>query len=150
MSWLAQLRMLADVLLAAVLAGAVGWERESAGKQAGLRTHIVVGVCGALALSVVETILARYQGAPQTLRMDPVRGLEAVVTGVSFIVAGTIFVARDKRHVLGLTTGASVLASALLGCAVAMHVYALAIGTTVLLLIVLRGLSALERHAREP
>ena len=150
MGWLGQLRMLADVLLAAVLAGALGFEREAAGKQAGLRTHVLVGASGALALSIVETIIARYQGAPPTLRMDPIRGLEAVVTGVSFIVAGTIFVARGKNKVLGLTTGASVLAAALLGCAVAMHAYALAVGTTLLLLVALRGLSALERHGNGP
>ncbi len=78
------------------------------------------------------------------VRSDPVRIIEAVVTGVSFLGAGTIVLRRGKRQVEGLTTAASILFTAAVGVCVALSQVVLAIGATVLVLITLRGLGLLE------
>ena len=132
------LAIMLRLVVAMVLAGAMGWERESTGKAAGLRTHMLVGMGAALFVSLAELVVRDFRHAGDALRFDPLRILEAVVAAVGFLGAGTIFVSRNEDHVKGLTTAASIWATAGVGIAVGLERFALATGTTVLILVVLR------------
>lgn len=122
--------------IAALLAGVLGWEREATGKSAGLRTHMLVGVSAALFVVLGGVLVERFDAHPAPLRLDPIHTLSAVATGVSFLGAGTIFVSRGG--VQGLTTAASILATAAVGAAVGLERYVLAAGVTLLVLMILR------------
>ena len=81
----------------------------------------------------------------QIIRSDSVRIIEAVITGISFLGAGTIF--RDRRsHVTGLTTAASLLFSGGIGVAIALRQWIIAVGATLLVLLVLRVLNWVENR----
>lgn len=126
-----------------VLAGAIGWDREAKGKAAGLRTHMLVGLSATLFLSLGDLMLKMFATAGDPVRSDPIRVIEATVAGISFLGAGTIFVSRGTQQVQGLTTAASLLATAAVGLAVGLERYVLAVGATVLVLVVLRAIPAL-------
>lgn len=142
------LENLLQVVVAALLAGVLGWERESLGKPAGLRTHLLVAVGATLAMAVGDSIIARFNdGLSDWLRMDPLRVMEAVLTGIGFLCAGTIISRRDREQVSGLTTAASLWATAVVGLAVGAGRYVLAAGATAIIFGILRGLGYLEhRH----
>jgi putative Mg2+ transporter-C (MgtC) family protein len=81
----------------------------------------------------------------QRVQIDPLRLMEAVVAGVSFIGAGTIFAGRGRDTVTGITTAASLLVAAIIGAAVGLRYYLLALLATMLTLLVLTTLRLLER-----
>lgn len=139
-----ELNLLLRLLVALSLAGVLGWEREKAGKAAGIRTHMLVGFGAALFVILGELFLLRFKEFDENLRFDPIRIIEAVVTGVSFLGAGTIFVSRGRERVEGLTTAASIWATAAVGVAVGIERYTLAVGSVILAFIVLRTLSFLD------
>ena len=129
------------LLVAIVLGGAIGWERESAGKPAGVRTHMLVASAAALFVALGDAVLERFaaqamQGA--VIQSDPVRIIEAIVTGVSFLGAGTIFVSHGRERVEGLTTAATIWVTAAVGIAVGLERFFLAAGCTVIVFVVLR------------
>ena len=134
------LNYLLRLLVAALLTGILGWEREDRGKAAGLRTHMMVGVSAALFVSVGEFMIARYRDEGELMRLDMIGILGAVVSGISFLGAGTIFVSKGDNSVQGLTTAASLLATAAVGVTAGLERYVLAVGATLLLLIILRVL----------
>lgn len=140
-----QIQILAQVLLAMILGGVIGFDRESADKPAGLRTHMLVAGAGALLVSlstlIVEASTVDLGGS--IIRSDPIRIVEAVITGVSFLGAGTILRRTEKGHVEGLTTAASILMATAVGICVAISETLLAIGVTVMALLVLRGVKYL-------
>lgn len=136
-----ELTVLGRLVLAIVFAGLIGWDRERKGRPAGLRTHMLVGLASALLVGLGEVYVARHPEAT----IDPLRVLEAVVTGVSFLGAGTVFVSKG-RGVQGLTTAASIWAVSAVGVAVGLGEYIIATGTTVLALIVLIAATGLEQH----
>jgi putative Mg2+ transporter-C (MgtC) family protein len=128
------------IALAAVLAGAVGAEREWTGKWAGLRTHMLIAV-GATLLAH----LSMRPGATGVLgTWDGGRIAAQIVTGVGFIGAGTILQSRGAVH--GLTTAAGLWVAAAVGIAVGFADYAAATVTTVALLTILTALRPLERR----
>lgn len=127
-----------------ILAGALGWERERAGKAAGLRTHILVGVGAVLFVVLGEAFVEKFRHYDPAMRFDPIRIVEAIVTGISFLGAGIIFVAREQGRVTGLTTAASIWVTSAVGMAVALERYFLAVGSTVIIFAVLRVLLFLE------
>lgn len=135
---LGQLAVLGNMLLAMALGSAIGWEREISEKPAGFRTHMLVAGAAALFVAVGDTLVAK-QAAGDAVRTDPIRIVEAVITGVSFLGAGTIIHLRGSGRVEGLTTGASLLFVAGLGICVAIHQFVLAIGATLIVLAVLYG-----------
>jgi putative Mg2+ transporter-C (MgtC) family protein len=141
-----ELRMLAGAAIALLLGGIIGWEREHAGKWAGLRTHMLVCLAAFMFVKTGELLIidAQKRYSSEMLRADPVRILEAIMTGLAFIGAGTIFRDKDKNVARGLTTAASLLCVAPLGVAVAIERYILAAGATLIILFVLRGLLWLE------
>ena len=141
------LDILLKLLLAAVLSGVLGWEREAFGKQAGLRTHILVGMSAALFVGLGGALMSHFGRQVEDMRYDPIRVIEATVAAISFLGAGTIFVSRDRGEtVKGLTTAAALWATAGVGLAVGLERYVLAIGATVLIFVVLHVLGRLERR----
>lgn len=114
------LEMTLRLLLAAALGAAIGYQRERAGKVAGLRDHILITV-GA-ALFTVASIFG-FSGA-----VDPSRVAAGVVAGVGFIGAGVIF--RGEEGVAGLTTAASIWVTAAIGLAAGAGLYLLAVIVT--------------------
>jgi putative Mg2+ transporter-C (MgtC) family protein len=145
-NWVAQLGIIGEVALAMLLGGFIGMERESADKPAGFRTHMLVAGAAALLVGLGDALLLRFHaGADDSIRADPIRIVEAIITGISFLGAGTIFRRGAGRSVEGLTTAASLLLSGAIGISVALRQFILAGGITALALIVLRGLTFFER-----
>ncbi len=141
----AQLVLLIRLLAAGLLSGALGWEREAARKPAGLRTHMLVGIASALFTILAELAVVDYPGEADGMRADPIRVIQAVAIGVGFLGSGVIFVSKSGDSVLGLTTAGSVWATAAIGIAAGLGYYVLAIGATLILLLVLRGLARFDR-----
>ena len=139
-----QLVTLLRVSIAMALGSLIGFERERMERPAGLRTHMLVAGAAALFVSLGDVLTRDFsielnQGA---VRTDPIRVIEAIVTGVSFLGAGTII--RDSGQIHGLTTAASLLFSAAIGLSVALGQFVLAVGLAGLALLTLRGLRRLE------
>ena len=128
------------LVIAAVLSGLVGFEREIHGRAAGFRTHILVCVGAALITMVSMYIAEIYQGTAQT---DPARIAAQIVTGVGFLGAGTIL--RFRASVKGLTTAASLWTVAGIGLALGCGFYVGAMGTTAIVLVVLLFFGRMER-----
>lgn len=101
---------------AALLGAVVGFERELRDKPAGLRTHILVGATACLLVSLGQRAVSL--APPGLVQTDPIRVMQTVILGISFLGAGTIFVKRGSGRVAGLTTAASILVTAALGLAV--------------------------------
>jgi putative Mg2+ transporter-C (MgtC) family protein len=134
-----QVAVLGNLLLAMLLGAVVGWERELSDKPAGFRTHMLVAGAAALFVAIGDILVAVQVADTGTVRTDPIRIVEAVITGVSFLGAGTIIHMRGSGRVEGLTTGASLLFVAGVGICVGIHQLLLAAGATLLVLLVLVG-----------
>ena len=124
--------------LAIVLGGVIGLDRERAGKPAGFRTHMLVAGAAAFLVALGELIDIRYANAvgDELIRSDPVRVLQTIVTGISFLGAGTIL-RHKKGPIEGLTTAATLLFAATIGIAVGVAAYLLAIVATALVVLIL-------------
>jgi putative Mg2+ transporter-C (MgtC) family protein len=131
-----QLGLLLQLGLAVLCGGAIGMERELSGKPAGLRTNILICV-GATLFTVLSLKLAGARG-------DPARIAAQILPGVGFIGAGTILHARGA--VTGLTSAATIWVVAAIGMALGDGAYTEALGTTLLVMMVLAGLGFLETH----
>jgi putative Mg2+ transporter-C (MgtC) family protein len=131
-----QFDLLLRLGLAVLLGGAIGFERELSGKPAGLRTNILICV-GATLFTVLSLKLAGARG-------DPARVAAQILPGVGFIGAGTILHARGA--VTGLTSAATIWVVAAIGMALGGGAYTEALGTTLLVMLVLAGLGYLETH----
>lgn len=133
-----QLYILLDVAIAMFLSGIVGFEREVSNKPAGFRTNMIVGGASCLLFSlglfIVDFLHKENYG--ELLQLDPLRVIEAIVVGVSFIGAGTILKSSDGDKVNYLTTAATVLFSAAIGIAIALQQYIIGAGATSLILLV--------------
>lgn len=122
-------RILVRLLLAALLGGLLGYERERQGKAAGVRTHMLVAMGAALFVLV-----------PQQAGMaiaDLSRVMQGIVTGVGFLGAGAIIKHRSEEDVQGLTTAAGVWMTAAIGVACGLGRESTAVLSTVLALVVL-------------
>src|SRR5688500_16427080 len=150
MTWansLMQFGIIGEVALAMLLGGVIGFEREMADKPAGFRTHMLVAGAAALLVGLGDAMLRRFaMDTSVNASSDPIRIVEAIVTGISFLGAGTIFRRDRSEQVEGLTTAASILLCAAVGISVALRQFVLAVGVTVLALIVLRGLTFIEKR----
>src|SRR5690554_4703499 len=138
LAWL-RLDLLIRLLLAAILGGLIGLEREISGKPAGLRTNILICVGAAL---LTELSLGIGLLTPERPNADPARIAAQIVSGIGFLGAGTIIQARGS--VVGLTTAATLWVVAAIGMAVGAAAYVEAIGTSVLVIAVLVLLRRLE------
>lgn len=133
------------LVVAGALGAILGWERERAGKSAGFRTHIAVGIASALYTALAELSVDAFDNR-QTLRSDPIRAIQAVAVGIGFLGAGMIVVSRSGDRIVNLTTAASVWATAAIGIAAGLARFRLAVGATILLVLVLRGLARFDTH----
>lgn len=129
------------LLLAVLLSGLVGLEREASGRAAGFRTHILVCVGSTLIMLTALHLSELLRGV---VPVDPGRFAAQVVSGIGFLGAGTIIQIRDS--VKGLTTAASLWTAAGIGLAIGSGFYVGALATTALVLLVLFILSRVERR----
>jgi putative Mg2+ transporter-C (MgtC) family protein len=141
-----QFGILGQCALAMVLGALIGVDRELARKPAGLRTHMLVAGASALIVNLAEVSVMHFNAmlGDGFVQADPVKIFVAVVTGISFLGAGTIIRQNHETRVSGLTTAASLLFSAVIGMSVALSQYVLAVGSTVLAIFVLWILGRLE------
>lgn len=128
---------IASLLIAAVLGGLIGLEREAEQRPAGLRTYMLV--CVGSSLFTILSINA-FPGEPPR---DTARVAAQIVTGIGFLGAGTVWRSRD--HVTGLTTAAGLWVAAAIGMAVGAGLGLLALAATILVLIVLAVMLRIER-----
>jgi putative Mg2+ transporter-C (MgtC) family protein len=152
-----ELNILGHSLIALLFGGVIGFERGVAGKWAGLRTHMLVCVGAMLLVNVGELLIGHVQNfvRPENtrgeavqivLRSDPIRMIEAIMTGVAFLGAGMVFRDPARNVARGLTTAASLLVTASIGIAVAMDRLLLAVGVTLILFFVLFVLGRVEHR----
>lgn len=131
LSWL---EILLRVALAAVLGGAIGFERELREREAGLRTHMLVAVGAALFTLVSAYAWTDWHFSNASgVVYDPTRIAAQVVTGIGFLGAGAII--RQGLSVRGLTTAATLWVVAAIGMATGAGFYTAAVITTVLVLL---------------
>lgn len=129
-----RLELLLQLVLAVLLGGAIGLERELKGKPAGLRTNILI-IMGATLFTVLSFRLAQGRG-------DPARVAAQILPGVGFIGAGTILHLRGS--VTGLTSAATIWVVAAIGMALGAGAYVEALGTAFVVMAVLAGLGRAE------
>lgn len=146
-----QLWILLDVLIACVLGGILGYERETKNKPAGLRTNMYIAGAAALLLSLGKFIAnsMELEIAEDSLGIDPTRIIHAIIVGVSFIGAGTILKSSKKETVKYLTTASMILFSAGVGISVALKLYYIAVGVTIVGLILNTGIRTLYHTAND-
>jgi putative Mg2+ transporter-C (MgtC) family protein len=129
------------LLVAIVIGGLIGFDRQRSDKPAGLRTHMLVALG-----SASFTLLGFEVGAHLSPRtgegFDPTRVLQGVIGGIGFLGAGAII--QNRGHVSGITTAASVWVAGALGAAAGVGAYVLAGVTTVLAFVILSFLVRLE------
>ncbi len=133
MNWQWEIEMLLRLVLAVLLSGIIGMEREALNKSAGFRTHILVGI-GACLMMIISLSMPFIRmpgdfGATGS-NSDPARIAAQVVSGIGFLGAGAIMSSSGK--VRGLTTAASLWAVAGIGLCVGAGLYVTAIGASVL------------------
>jgi putative Mg2+ transporter-C (MgtC) family protein len=125
------IELMVRILMAFVLGGLLGIEREQIGRPAGLRTHMLV-----CAGSTCFTLASAYGFDGQGTIRDPTRIAAQIVTGIGFLGAGTIF--RTQSTVRGLTTAANIWLVAAIGLLLGAGMYWIAIFTTLLAYVTLR------------
>ncbi len=139
--------ILSRLLIAAVAGGIIGLERSYHGRPAGLRTHTLVCVSSSLLMLLTVFQWELLSQVPlDTLRVDPTRMAQGIMTGIGFLGAGVIM--KENLTVRGLTTAASVWITAAIGIIIGMGFFAAAGTATVITLLVLSSLGWLERKLR--
>jgi putative Mg2+ transporter-C (MgtC) family protein len=133
-----QLEMCVRLLVATLLSGVIGFERERAGHSAGLRTHMLVGLGSAL-----FTVLSIFAFGPG----DPGRVAAQIVTGIGFIGAGTIIQRQNRPNSLhGLTTAAGIWAVSAIGMACGAGLYIVGAFSTLLAVFLLSALAIVSQR----
>ena len=134
---LRQMVSLVTRLLTAMILGAlVGAQRESIGKPAGLRTHMLVAMGAAL------FVLAPLEAG---MELDGIsRVIQGIVTGIGFIGAGAILKLQEKREIEGLTTAAGIWMTAAIGIAAGLGRWGLALVSTILTWVTLSVIGKIE------
>ncbi|MGK4178417.1 MgtC/SapB family protein [Lapidilactobacillus dextrinicus] len=145
---LTYLEIIIRLVMAIIMGGAIGFEREYKSRPAGMRTHILVCVGATLLALIQEQITAQTvdfaQAQPklmQILTTDQTRIIAQIVSGIGFLGAGTIIM--TKQTVKGLTTAASVWAVAAVGIALGSGLYVIAITGFVAIMLALAVISYL-------
>jgi putative Mg2+ transporter-C (MgtC) family protein len=135
--WIQWGRIAVRLGVAVLLAGLVGLERELRGEQAGLRTHMLVSLGAAL------FTLVPLEMAPGVDSAELVKGIAA---GVGFLGAGAILKRTDEAEIHGLTTAASIWATAAIGMAAGAGWVGAALIATVMCWLILRVLRAVDNY----
>lgn len=135
-----ELDILLRFLLAAVLGAVVGFDRQRTNKPAGLRTHMLVCIGAAVFAGAGVMVLEDFGNGSDEVRLDILRIVAAVATGIGFIGAGVIF--QSGGTVRGLTTAAGIWVTAGIGLLAGLGMPLLATGAAVLAVIVIGVLSS--------
>lgn len=129
------------LVVAVLIGGVIGWDRQRNDKPAGLRTHMLVALG-----SASFTLLGFEVGAHLSPRtgegFDPTRVLQGVIGGIGFLGAGAII--QNRGQVSGITTAASVWVAGALGSAAGLGAYVLAFATVILAFVILRLVAWLD------
>ena len=128
--------------IAAVLGAVVGYERERHNQPAGLRTHMILVVGSALAMTLSINLAMQFR--PDVPNGDPARLAAQVLSGIGFLGAGAIL--RFGTNVRGLTTATSLWSMAVVGLSVGAGYYLVALAATALLILALSALDVVEKH----
>ena len=129
-------QMLLRIIIAVLLGGLVGMQREQAGKPAGVRTHMLV--CLGTAVVVLACAGMGMQYDAQS------RVIQGIVTGIGFIGAGSILKLNEERDIQGLTTAAGLWLTAAIGIACGVGTIGIALITAVVTVIVLALAGVIE------
>jgi putative Mg2+ transporter-C (MgtC) family protein len=132
-----ELEIILKILLAAILGGLIGLEREISQKEAGLRTNILIAM-GSTLLTILSLKLAESSSLA-----DPTRIASQIVTGIGFLGAGAIIQARFAGH--GLTTAATIWTVSAIGISVGMGLYLIALVITIFILVILTAFKSIIR-----
>jgi putative Mg2+ transporter-C (MgtC) family protein len=131
-------RITLRMLLAAILGGILGLEREQQRKAAGLRTHMLVALGAALFV-----LIPQQSGVSDA---DLTRVLQGLVAGVGFLGAGCIIKGQAEEEVKGLTTAANIWLTAAIGMAAGIGREATAVISTLIALLILSSVRRIERY----
>lgn len=123
------------LVVAVILGGLIGLEREIHRKPAGLRTNILICMGAATFMLIAE----KMTSDPSSIA----RLTAGIVTGVGFIGGGAVL--RDQANIYGVTTAATIWVVTSIGIACGMRLYAISIAATILSLLVLTVLSPLDK-----
>ena len=136
-------------VLASVLGGLIGLEREVHGRDAGVRTYLLVSLGSALIMVVSEFLFLKYQGRPSggIFRGDPGRIAAQAITGIGFLGAGVIL--RYKDSIRGLTTAACMWVVCAIGLCVGSGYYLFSLTASAIALISLTGLKGWEKRVKK-
>lgn len=140
-----QVEQIVRLVLAAVLGGCIGFERERLSWAAGLRTHMLVCVGSCLVMIVSAYGFADLRSYPN-IQIDPTRMGAQVVSGIGFLGAGAIMLRGEI--IKGLTTAASLWAVAAVGLAVGSGMYVEASAATIIIFGILAWMKPLSEHYR--
>jgi len=126
----------------------IGWERQSHGRPAGLRTTILSCVAAAVAMVISELVFVQAGAMPgvSSWRPDPARLGAGILTGIGFLGGGAIL--KHSDYVLGVTTAATLWFATVVGLAFGAGLFAVGWLAVAVALIVLYVLPSLERHIR--
>jgi len=142
------LEIIFRLILASVLGGAVGLEREVHGRPAGVRTYLLLSLGSALIMVVSEYLFHKYRGGVVgvNLQVDPGRIAAQAITGIGFLGAGVII--RYKDTIRGLTTAACVWVVCAVGLTIGAGFYLYGVAVSAITVMALVGLKPLERKLR--
>ena len=132
------LRVFTRLLAATLLGAAIGFQRERAGKPAGLRTHTLVSLGTTLLILSCAAVGMSLDGLS--------RVIQGIITGIGFIGAGSILKLSEEHAIRGLTTSASIWVTAAVGVAVGLGSVGIALLSTLLALIILALVGRLEHR----
>lgn len=139
--------IISRLLIAAAAGGIIGLERSYHGRPAGMRTHTLVCVSSSLLMLLTVFQWSLLAEVPiETIRVDPTRMAQGIMTGIGFLGAGVIM--REKLTIRGLTTAASVWITAAIGIIIGMGFFVAAAAATVITLLVLSSLGWVERKLK--
>ncbi len=131
------------IVLAFVVGGIIGVEREKSGRPAGLRTHILVCLG-----STMTVLIGLYASEYLQLNTDPMRVAAQVVSGIGFLGVGTILV-KGHDHITGLTTAAGLWATATVGIAIGIGFYEAAFVCVLIMILTTAILYRFEKKKTE-
>ena len=131
------------LVLAFVLGGVIGIEREKKRRTAGLRTHVLVSMGSCLIMLTSIHIFDIYKGLAA---LDPARIAAGVVTGIGFLGGGAII--RSSHDVRGLTTAATIWTVSAIGISVGSGLYLFSFIVTILIIFILHILYIPEQACR--
>lgn len=132
----------ARLIAAVIFGGLIGFERELKARPAGLRTNALVALAAATFAILSVEVVRSDAFAGDSVRVDPLRVIEAVTAGVAFLAAG--FIVLQRGEIKGLTTGASIWLAAALGLSIGFGYWSIALPALLIGVVVLIVLRRME------